>query len=449
MDTPTTHNLDFRLISEVIFDKLCDNFFSMLVLDTANRQVMPFRRPSGLGTVLHEHGVDWSGYLEEQILPAIREEYRDAVRRFFDPVAVSTVFSGSHDKTTLVYQHLSGKWHKIILQPITITDDGTTALAMATFRDVTPSMEQLQAIEARRLAETERAARYARLFFEATDDVYVGIFQVNLETGSSRRLRYEDGQILAIPLSTDWDTILHRLATRIHPDDQPEFLKWLDDPQSIARTPEEKIQLTYRSLAASGVYRWYRSTVRISLEKDQPILSLFTVDIDEDMTTRATLMDQSEHDSLTDLFNRTKLGTMLATEYQELTSCGVIFFDVNDLKIVNDTLGHKAGDALLKQAADSIRSITIRQVRGYRYGGDEFIAVVCDMDEEEMDALLTLWHSRLKNLILASGIPTTIAVGRAWSTAPISVENLIATADERMYADKIRLKREASANAPR
>lgn len=449
MATPTTHNLDSQITSEVIFDKLCDNFFSLLVLDTVNRQVMPFRHPSGLGTVLHEHRIDWSGYLEGQILPAIEDACRDSVRQFLDPTAVSGVFSDFHDKTSLVYQHLSGKWHKIILQPVTITADGTTTLAMATFRDITSSMEQLQAIEARRLAETERAARYARLFFEATDGVYVGIFQVNLETGSSKRLRYEDGHIIDIPLSTGWDTILHRLAIRIHPDDQPEFLKWLADPQSIARTPEEKIQLTYRSMAASGMYRWYRSTIRVFLEKDHPVLSMFTVDIDEDMTARATLMDRSEHDSLTDLFNRTKLETMLATEYQDLTSCGVIFFDVNDLKIVNDTQGHKAGDALLKQAADSIRSITSRQVHGYRYGGDEFIAVVCDTAEEEMDALLTFWRSRLKNLVLASGIPTTIAVGKAWSTTPFSVENLIAAADERMYADKLRLKQGSPANAVR
>lgn len=148
------------------------------------------------------------------------------------------------------------------------------------------------------------------------------------------------------------------------------------------------------------------------------------------------LRQLSEHDTLTYLFNRTKLAEMLETEYQGLTSCGVLFFDINSLKETNDTLGHDAGDAMLCQFAESIRSITNHDVHAYRYGGDEFIVVVCNCPRSRLEQLLEMWRSRLEHLIRQSGIPCSVAVGTSFSDAPFALDDLIRQADTAMYRNK-------------
>lgn len=153
------------------------------------------------------------------------------------------------------------------------------------------------------------------------------------------------------------------------------------------------------------------------------------------------LRQLSEHDRLTYLFNRTKLDEMQETEYRELTSCGVLYFDLNMLKEVNDTLGHEAGDALLCQFAESIRSISSHDVHAYRYGGDEFIVIVCNCKEERLDQLLDMWRHRLSHLVKLSGMPCSVAVGQAFSEAPFELEQLIQRADAAMYVNKALTKK--------
>lgn len=148
------------------------------------------------------------------------------------------------------------------------------------------------------------------------------------------------------------------------------------------------------------------------------------------------LREASERDPLTDLFNRGKLDAMIETEYRSLHSCGVLFFDVNSLKQTNDQQGHAAGDRLLRQVADSIRSITSRHVQAYRYGGDEFIAIVGNYPIAHMELLVELCESRLSLLSRRSGIPCSVAVGRSYAVAPFQIRELIRLADADMYRRK-------------
>lgn len=149
----------------------------------------------------------------------------------------------------------------------------------------------------------------------------------------------------------------------------------------------------------------------------------------------------SERDNLTFLYNRHRLDSMRVTDYRELDSCGVIWFDINNLKTVNDTYGHAAGDQLIKLAADSVRSVTGRDVHAYRMGGDEFMVVACNISVKDMDALLHLWDVRLDALNEYAEFPCTMAYGRAWSRDSIDLDELIRLADEDMYDRKQEMKK--------
>lgn len=148
------------------------------------------------------------------------------------------------------------------------------------------------------------------------------------------------------------------------------------------------------------------------------------------------LREASERDPLTDLFNRSKLDVMIETEYRSLHSCGVLFFDVNSLKQTNDHQGHAAGDALLRQVADSIRSITSRHVQAYRYGGDEFVAIIGNHPIAYMELMVELCESRLSLLSRRSGMASSVAIGRSYAVAPFHIRELIRLADADMYERK-------------
>ena len=148
----------------------------------------------------------------------------------------------------------------------------------------------------------------------------------------------------------------------------------------------------------------------------------------------------SERDELTFLYNRTKLRQMMEREYLSLRACGVLFFDVNDLKPVNDSRGHAAGDQLLCLVAESLRSVVNRGVHAFRYGGDEFIVVAQDCTAEHLDVLSRMCANRLRTLGEDAGICPSVAVGKAWSEAPCDVQELICMADKAMYENKRRIK---------
>ena len=100
------------------------------------------------------------------------------------------------------------------------------------------------------------------------------------------------------------------------------------------------------------------------------------------LKSQALLLEQSVRDHLTGLFNRRYMEATLERELLRATRkhlpLGVIMLDVDDLKHFNDTWGHAAGDASLRQ----LGSLLLNQVRGEdiacRYGGDEFILILPD-----------------------------------------------------------------------
>lgn len=100
---------------------------------------------------------------------------------------------------------------------------------------------------------------------------------------------------------------------------------------------------------------------------------------------------------------------------------GVILCDLNNLKIVNDTLGHKEGDKLIQSFAD-----VLKPFKSYRIGGDEFVII-----EKDVKSMLNAI-----NIIQNSGID--VAIG--WAFPTDDIETVIQEADTMMYKNKIEMK---------
>ena len=112
---------------------------------------------------------------------------------------------------------------------------------------------------------------------------------------------------------------------------------------------------------------------------------------------------------------------------------GVAYFDLNGLKEINDHLGHSAGDALLRRAADQLRAVF--DGRAYRTGGDEFVVVDGTMDEKSFEKALAEVRRRMDE----AGI--SCATGLSWRRENCCLKEQLDEADRRMYQEKRRFYR--------
>lgn len=146
------------------------------------------------------------------------------------------------------------------------------------------------------------------------------------------------------------------------------------------------------------------------------------------------LQKMSYEDSLTQLYNRNKFNQLMNTAPDGQWDClGVAYFDLNGLKEINDHLGHSAGDALLRRAADQLRAVF--DGRAYRTGGGEFVVVDGTMDEESFEKALTEVRRRMDE----AGI--SYATGLSWRRENCCLKEQIDEADRRMYQEKRRFYR--------
>ncbi len=170
------------------------------------------------------------------------------------------------------------------------------------------------------------------------------------------------------------------------------------------------------------------------------------------ITERRVMEEQllylSLHDSLTGLYNRTYFSTEIARlETQPLRPIGLIVCDVDGLKLINDTLGHEAGDALLMEAARMIRKSLRRSDFVARIGGDEFAVILYDCTTEGLERVVTRIKENIKELNEKdAAIPLSISMGFAVRKASAqTMEELFKEADDNMYREKL-FHRQSSRN---
>ena len=166
------------------------------------------------------------------------------------------------------------------------------------------------------------------------------------------------------------------------------------------------------------------------------------MDLFRDMSDYSkSLKAEKEHDGLTGLYNKGKFMEMKRTLFRKQDAIAVFNMDVNNLKCMNDTYGHEAGDKLIKKAAESLKRIDKRNIMPFRVGGDEFIVVALHITRAEAEQLRRDWEKGLEELNRAEdGINCVIACGFAFGEKGYDLEAVLDEADRLMYEDKKALK---------
>lgn len=161
----------------------------------------------------------------------------------------------------------------------------------------------------------------------------------------------------------------------------------------------------------------------------------------------AILQYSSQHDILTGLYNRSYLEETLHRIMKSgANGVGVVCCDLDGLKLINDTLGHAAGDLMLQKTAEVLQKAAPPDALAVRSGGDEFLIVLTGIQESELDAVGERIHSAC-TLAGQMELPLQISVGWRYKDvcAPNSVDldQLIKEADNEMYRQKLSSRQSA------
>ena len=195
----------------------------------------------------------------------------------------------------------------------------------------------------------------------------------------------------------------------------------------------------------------------------EDLLRCRTRDTDEDLTPLLQpledlfllLHSMALTDELTGLQNRRGFlhrgARLLESAAHQLHGALLIYVDVDNLKLVNDSLGHAAGDDLLKRAAQVLRDASGNQAVIGRLGGDEFAV----LDDSANGGRSHHVRRRIQNAVdacNASGAapPLSLSIGcvEFYPQKPVSIMTLLAQADRAMYREKARPLRRLKYTAP-
>lgn len=151
--------------------------------------------------------------------------------------------------------------------------------------------------------------------------------------------------------------------------------------------------------------------------------------------------DMAFTDQLTELPNRHFVEEFLnQSEYFGRVGLSVIFADIDDFKHINDTYGHAYGDIVLREVGDAIKSSIKKTDEVFRYGGEEFMAVVFDDDKEHAKRIAERIRVTVENLDLKhEGTPTpiTISIGVTMMREGENLMDAIDRSDKYMYQSKV------------
>ncbi len=228
-----------------------------------------------------------------------------------------------------------------------------------------------------------------------------------------------------------------------HPDDLPRDIELMEQ---LSRGELPFYQVHKRLLHRDGDTIWARVTVSDMLAEEDPRGHHYVAQV-EDVTeirrARDLLERRALYDHLSGLANRTllmdRLERALETHEPRAATVACIFLDVDHFKLVNDSLGHDAGDTLLVEISRRVQSAVRSGDTVARLGGDEFVVVLEDvMDTKSAVAVMHSITEAVRQPFIIGGheLAPTVSAGLATATPGLTAESLIRNADMAMYSAK-------------
>lgn len=231
--------------------------------------------------------------------------------------------------------------------------------------------------------------------------------------------------------------------TFIHPDDRDRIYQ----ESYAAATGRKTTPITYRIRRKSGCYIWFETLTKPILDATGQIVQLQTTsrDVTERIQAQNQLKHDALHDALTGLPNRHLLMERLELAINRAKRLegyrfAVLFLDLDRFKVINDSLGHLAGDQLLVAIAQKLQSMLRNLDLVARLGGDEFVILLEEIQDiqEAVHATERIFAALQTPFIVEEReVYTTFSIGIVLGTKGYAqASHLLRDADIAMYRAK-------------
>lgn len=287
------------------------------------------------------------------------------------------------------------------------------------------------------LALAESEARFRQMADSSTLMIWLADTEGKVEFANQTILKF---------LGTSLDQLLGwNWLNFVHPSDRTR----VEEVTRQAIQQQQGYEIEYRIRTAQGVYRWVLEQAAPRYDENGTCIGYIGsgIDITNIKVAEEKLRHAAWQDSLTGLPNRTflteKIEQLLGAYHRgEIPPFAVLFLDLDRFKVVNDSLGHGAGDELLLEIAHRLRSSMREQDTLGRLGGDEFIAIIENIQQiQDVYECGDRLRYRVSEPYVLKG--TEVSVGVSIGIAIVnsryhSAGELLRDADIAMYAAKAR-----------
>jgi len=313
--------------------------------------------------------------------------------------------------------------------------------------------------EVARLEEAYEAAKnesvvYGRIAHALAQNC-VDLFYVNMD--NDEYVEYhtgdESGSLTERRRGADFFESCKREAKQfVHPDDQIAFVAAMNrDFLTEVLNRSKTFEITYRRIKDE---RTFFVNMKVSRTEDnEHFIVIAVTDIDE-LVRRRLVEEQMQEERLEQARSLANIDALTGVrnkhayleaearidrriKEQDMSPFAIVMLDVNDLKKVNDTAGHQAGDELIQGACKAICNI-FKHSPVFRIGGDEFTVIAQGEDYTHLDERLAEMRDYNAEASRTGG--AIIACGMAWFRDDACVARVFERADRNMYEDKGRLK---------
>ncbi len=304
------------------------------------------------------------------------------------------------------------------------------------------------------LKETKQKSVTFTQIAESLAAQYDLIYYVNAETEDYREYATHKlyGELEIQEEGGSFFSVAEKNADKvIYPEDRDRIKLFLNKDNLISQLEtNRRLHQDYRMAVGGGEPKHTRMTVSWSSDKSHFIICIenrdeFVKKEMEQLQALSMANETARKDSLTGIRNKTayqEFENGLQGEIDDKTvgQFGIAICDLNNLKVINDTQGHKAGDEYIKDSCRLICRI-FAHCPVFRIGGDEFIVVLKNEGYRDREDLTSSFRKQIEdNIRIGSGPVVALGMAEYIPGNDNTVEDVFKRADARMYEDKTRLK---------
>ncbi len=289
-----------------------------------------------------------------------------------------------------------------------------------------------------RVAETRRLERARERFRLAFHNAPTGMALIAVADGT---LIDVNDSLVDMLGRTRYELIGSHIDDITHPLERDRSTRLLEEAV-LQRT--EGYRTEQRFLRGDGATVWARTWVSVMADEGDSLAIAHIEDVTEQRQTAEQMEWAATHDGLTGLPNRFRFLERLGLYIDKAApgSLAVLFIDLDNFKVINDSLGHDAGDQLLRAMSDRLRTVVRDRDLLGRFGGDEFIVMLRDVSGsyDPFDVAERL-RAEIAKPVLVDGAElfVTASIGITVSDREgITTSEMLRDADAAMYRAKAR-----------